>query len=213
MSSRAASPRLVAGPGRTLYWVLLVAVILVVLIVASPSASWAQAVTGTPPRRGDGRPGRGDPRRHRDRDGDGHEHRPHRPDQRQRQLHLLEPEGRHLPGRRRDARLPEGRARQASSSTSIPPCASTSRSRWGSSATRRRSSAEIPPLQTDRADTGRILERSRSRRSARPSTATSRAAGDRARGHATASVRTRSSSTRRTACPPTSTDRPASPTT
>jgi hypothetical protein len=47
MSSRVASPRLVAGPGRTLYWVLLVAVILVVLIVASPSASWAQAVTGT----------------------------------------------------------------------------------------------------------------------------------------------------------------------
>jgi hypothetical protein len=47
MSSRTALPRLVSGPGRTLYWVLVLALIVAVLIVASPSASWAQAVTGT----------------------------------------------------------------------------------------------------------------------------------------------------------------------
>src|SRR4051812_36846957 len=47
MSSRVASPRLVPGPGRTLYWVQVLALILVAFIVASPSASWAQAVTGT----------------------------------------------------------------------------------------------------------------------------------------------------------------------
>src|SRR6185503_15699402 len=47
MSSRTALPRLVSGPGRTLYWVLVLTLILVVLIVASPSASWAQAVKGS----------------------------------------------------------------------------------------------------------------------------------------------------------------------
>ena len=46
MSSRVALPRLVSGPGRTLYW-MVVLLILAVLILASPSASWAQAVTGT----------------------------------------------------------------------------------------------------------------------------------------------------------------------
>jgi hypothetical protein len=47
MSSRLALPRLVSGPGRTLYWVLVLAFILAVMVMASPSASWAQAVTGT----------------------------------------------------------------------------------------------------------------------------------------------------------------------
>ena len=47
MSSRLALPRLVSGPGRTLYWVLVLALILAVMVMASPSASWAQAVTGT----------------------------------------------------------------------------------------------------------------------------------------------------------------------
>jgi hypothetical protein len=47
MSSRLALPRLVSSPGRTLYWVLVLALIVAVLIMASPSASWAQAVTGT----------------------------------------------------------------------------------------------------------------------------------------------------------------------
>jgi len=47
MSSRVALPRLVSGPGRTLYWVVVLALIIAVMVMASPSASWAQAVTGT----------------------------------------------------------------------------------------------------------------------------------------------------------------------
>src|SRR6185436_4372859 len=47
MSSRMALPRLVSGPGRTVYWVLVLALILAVLIMASPSASSAQVLTGT----------------------------------------------------------------------------------------------------------------------------------------------------------------------
>ena len=56
-------------------------------------------------------------------------------------------------------RVPQGRSATAWSWTSTPPCAWTSRSQVGA-AHRGRSTVvpETPPLQTDRADTGRIIE-------------------------------------------------------
>src|SRR5262249_19095207 len=48
ISSRPAQPSgHVSSPGRTLAWLLALATILALLIVASPSASWAQVMTGT----------------------------------------------------------------------------------------------------------------------------------------------------------------------
>ena len=158
MSSRVVQPpRLTPGVGRALYWVLVLAVILVVLVVASPSASWAQAVTGTllgavTDAQGAAVPGA---------------------------TVTVTETGPTSPAPRRATRAGTTSSRTSRTAgigwrwgcpasarssatawrwTSTPPCAWTSSSRWGSSWRRSTVVEETPPLQTDRADTGRIIE-------------------------------------------------------
>ena len=147
-------------------------------------------------------------------DRDPHQHQSHGRLQRDRQLHLHQSCTGTLPRRGRARRFQEIQPRQTSKSTSTPRFAWTSSLTVGELEESVTVTGEAPMLQTDRTDTGRIIESDANHADATrvqselPGRCSSPCRARRAR-----SARTRSSTTRRKACRATSTVRRGSRTT